>query len=198
MTAVDLEPATKQMTDLLRGVPGELLDAPTPCPGYTLGDLVDHVGGLTIAFTAAAKKTFGDATSQGPTGDAANLSDDWRIRIPRDLAALADAWRDPTAWTGMTQAGGLELPGEVAGLVALDEIVIHGWDVARASGQPYDADPRLLEAVHGFVAQFSEPGQEAAREGLFGPVVEVPEDAPFLDRVIGLTGRDPAWSSNRG
>jgi uncharacterized protein (TIGR03086 family) len=194
--AVDLEPATQQLGDLVRGVPDDLLGAPTPCPGYTLGDLIDHVGGLTLAFTAAAKKTFGDATSQGPTGDAANLSDDWRIRIHRDLAALADAWRDPTAWTGMTQAGGLELPGEVAGLVALDEIVIHGWDIARASGQPYDADPRLLGAVHDFVAQFSEPGQEAAREGLFGPVVEVPDDAPRLDRVIGLTGRDPAWSKS--
>ncbi len=196
MTAVDLEPATTQMADLVREVPGALLDAPTPCPGYTLGDLIEHVGGLTLAFTAAAKKDFGDATSQGPSGDASRLGDDWRTRIPRDLAALAEAWRDPAAWTGMTQAGGLELPGEVAGLVALDEIVIHGWDIARASGQPYDVDPRLLGAVHDFVAQFSEPGQEAAREGLFGPVVEVPDDAPFFDRVLGLTGRDPAWSPN--
>jgi uncharacterized protein (TIGR03086 family) len=82
----------------------------------------------------------------------------------------------------------------VAGLVALDELVIHGWDVARASGQTYDCDPQVLEAVHGFVAQFSGPGQEAERSGLFGPVVDVPGDAPLLDRVIGLTGRDPAWS----
>jgi uncharacterized protein (TIGR03086 family) len=97
----------------------------------------------------------------------------------------------------MTQAGGVELPGEVAGLVALDELVVHGWDIARASGQTYHCDRALLEAVHGFVAQFSGPGQEAAREGLFGPVVEVPEEAPLLDRVIGLTGRDPAWSRTR-
>jgi hypothetical protein len=48
--------------------------------------------------------------------------------------------------------------------------------------------------VHAFVSQFSEPGQEEARAGLFRPVVEVPDDAPLLDRVIGLTGRDPAWS----
>lgn len=194
MTAVDLEPATRQMADLVRGVPDQLLDAPTPCPGYSLGDLVDHVGGLTLAFTAAARKTFGDATSQGPSGDASRLGDDWRTRIPRDLAALAEAWREPAARTGMTQAGGLELPGEVAGLVVLDELVIHGWDIARASGQPYECDPALLDAVHNFVAQFSEPGQEAAREGLFGPVVDVPDDAPLLDRVIGLTGRDPGWS----
>jgi uncharacterized protein (TIGR03086 family) len=194
MTPVDLEPAARRLADLVAGVPDELLDAPTPCPAYTLGDLVEHVGGAASAFTGAAVKDLGDATSQGPSGDASRLGDDWRTRIPRDLAALADAWRDPDAWTGMTKAGGVDLPGEVAGLVALDEIVVHGWDVARATGQAYDCDTPSLEAVNAFVSQFSEPGQEEARAGLFGPVVEVPDDAPLLDRVIGLTGRDPAWS----
>ena len=196
MTFVDLEPATRRMAELIRGIPDERLGRPTPCPAYALGDLVDHVAGLTLAFTAAATKTTANTGSQGPSGDASRLGDDWRTRIPRDLAALAEAWRDPAAWQGTTRAGGVELPGEVAGLVALDELVIHGWDVARASGQAYNCEPALLEVVHGFVAQFSGPGQEAAREGLFGPVVEVPDDAPLLDRVIGLTGRDPAWSSH--
>jgi uncharacterized protein (TIGR03086 family) len=194
MSLVDLEPAARRLGDLVGDIPDELLDAPTPCPAYTLGDLVDHVGGAALAFTGAATKDRGDATSQGPSGDASRLSDDWRTRIPRNLAALADAWRDPDAWTGMTKAGGVELPGEVAGLVALDELVVHGWDVARAMGQSYDCDAPSLEAVHAFVSQFSEPGQEEARAGLFGPVVGVPEDAPLVDRVIGLTGRDPAWS----
>jgi uncharacterized protein (TIGR03086 family) len=194
MTPANLEPAARRMGDLVSSVPDDLLDAPTPCPEYTLGDLVEHVGGAASAFTGAAAKDLGDATSQGPSGDSSRLSDDWRNRIPRDLAALADAWRDPDAWTGMTKAGGVDLPGEVAGLVALDELVIHGWDVARATGQPYEVDAASVEAVHGFVAQFSEPGMEEARAGLFGPVVEVPENAPLLDRVIGLTGRDPGWS----
>ena len=192
--AVDLEPAARRLADLVGGVPDELLDAPTPCPAYTLGDLLDHVGGAALAFTGAAVKDTGDVTSHAPSGDASRLGDDWRSRIPRDLLALAAAWRDPDAWTGMTKAGGVELPGEVAGLVALDEIVVHGWDVARATGQAYDCDTASLEAVLAFVSQFSEPGQEEMRAGLFGPVVEVPEDAPLLDRVIGLTGRDPAWS----
>jgi uncharacterized protein (TIGR03086 family) len=197
MSLVDLEPAARRMAELIRGLPEDLLDGATPCPDYTLGDLVDHVGGLARAFTAAATKRTGEFGSQGPSGDASRLGDHWRTRIPRDLTSLAEAWRDPAAWSGMTKAGGVDLPGEVAGLVALDELVIHGWDVACASGQAYDHDPSLLEVVHGFVAQFSGPGQEAQREGLFGPVVDVPEDAPLLDRVIGLTGRDPAWSPHR-
>lgn len=194
MPAVDLAPAARGMADLIAGVPNERLNGPTPCPAYSLGDLVDHVAGLTLAFTGAAKKDTGDVTAQGASGDASRLESDWRTKIPQDLADLAEAWRDPDAWTGMTKAGGIDLPGEVAGMVALDELVVHGWDVARASGQPYDPDEPSLEAVHAFVAEFAGPGQDAVREGIFGPVVEVPADAPLLDRVIGLTGRDPAWS----
>lgn len=194
MTVLDLEPAAARLVDLLSGIPEESLSRPTPCPAYTLGDLVDHLGGLALAFTAAATKAGGGAGSQGPSGDASRLGTDWQERIPRDLILLVEAWRDPAAWSGMTRAGGVDLPAEVAGLVALDELVIHGWDLARASGQPYDCDRPSLDAVHGFVTQFSGPGQEAERQGLFGPVVRVPDDAPLLDRVIGLSGRDPAWS----
>jgi uncharacterized protein (TIGR03086 family) len=182
------------MADLIIGVPDERMDGPTPCPEYTLGDLVDHIAGFAVAFTGAAKKDLGDATAHGPSADASRLDPDWRTKIPQDLSTLAEAWRDPDAWTGMTKAGGIELPGEVAGMVALDELVVHAWDVARASGQAYDPDAASLEAVHSFVAELSGPGQEALREGIFGPVVELRPDAPLLDRVIGLTGRDPAWS----
>lgn len=194
MTSVDLEPATQRLVDLVEGVPDELLDRPTPCSEYTLGDLLDHIGTFAVAFTAAARKATGDAGSRRASGDASSLGDDWRTRIPRELKALSEAWRDPAAWSGMTRAGGIDLPGEVAGLVALDELVVHGWDVARASRQNYDCDPALLEAVHRFLTAWTQPGKDAPRHEIFGPAVDVPEDAPLLDRVIGLTGRDPAWS----
>ena len=194
MTPIDLEPATRRLADLVDGVPDELLDAPTPCSAYTLGDLLDHIGALALAFTAAARKATADAGSRRASGDASRLGDDWRTRIPRELEALAEAWRDPAAWSGMTRAGGVDLPGELAGLVALDEVVVHGWDVARASGQAYDCDPALLEAVHGFLASSARPGQRAMRDEIFEREVDVPDDAPLLDRVIGLSGRDPAWS----
>ena len=193
MTLLDLEPATRRMAEVVEAIPDDLLDGPTPCPAYTVGDLLEHVAGLTLAFTTAATKSTGGATTQAPSGDASRLADDWRTRIPRDLSTLAEAWRDPEAWTGMTQAGGVDLPGDVAGLVALDELVIHGWDLARAAGLAYECDPASLEAVHGFVAQFASP-EERARNELFGAVVPVPDGAPLLDRVVGLAGRDPAWS----
>ena len=194
--AVDLEPAARRLADLVAGVPDGLLDAPTPCSDYCLGDLIHHVGGLALAFTAAARKDRGEASDRRSKGDASQLGSDWRDRIPRDLAALAEAWRDPEAWSGMTRIAGLDLPGEVTGVFALDELVVHGWDVAQASGQPYDCDPVSLEVVHNLVAQFCAPGMDQQRQGLFGPEVTVSEDAPLLDRVIGMTGRDPNWSAS--
>lgn len=174
------------MASLVEAVPDRSLGRPTPCERYTVGDLLDHVAGSALAFTAAAVKR---PLEGGPSGDAANLAPDWRTRIPTDVVAVADAWRDPDAWTGMTAAGGVELPAEVAGVVALDELVIHGWDLAKATGQPADYDGPELEAVYAMVEHFRSSGIE----GLFGPAVPVPDDAPLLDRILGLAGRDPGW-----
>jgi uncharacterized protein (TIGR03086 family) len=149
----DIGPAVIRVSGLLLGVTDDQLNARTPCEKSSLGDLIDHVGGLSH--------------------DASRLGAEWRERISASLGALADAWRDPAAWEGMTSAGGVDMPGEVAALVALDEVVVHGWDIARASGQPYDVDPGLIEACMGFVEPFSRPGHEAGREGLYGPVVPV-------------------------
>lgn len=190
----DFEPATRRMAELLVRVTDDQLAAPTPCEKYTLGDLIDHVGGLSQAFTAAARKELGGATDQGPSADASRLPQDWRTVVPDRLADLADAWREPDAWQGMTQAGGVDLPGEVAGIVALTEVVVHGWDVARSSGQDYDCDQATLEACQAHVSAVA-ASDPAELEGLFGPAVAVPADAPVLDRIAALSGRDPHWTA---
>ena len=112
----ELETATRTLTGLVEGVRDDQLNAPTPCVDASLGDLLDHIDGLSVAFTAAAKKTPLPGGSQ---------------------AALA--------------RGGVR--------------------VRAADRRP-------------------EPSRTP---GLFGPPVPVPKDAPLLDRLLGLTGRDPAW-----
>ena len=81
------------------------------------------------------------------------------------------------------------MPADVVGLVALDELIVHGWDIAVATAQRYEPPSHELKAALSFVTSFDAP-----RDGsLFGPIVEVPDDATELDRLLGLTGRYPSW-----
>lgn len=130
---------------------------------------------------------------QAASGDASRLEPGWRDRIATDVVAMAEAWRDPTAWTGMTKAGPVEMPGEVGGLVALDELVVHGWDLAVATGEEFRADDASLEGAQSFLAMFSGPGTEDQRGDAFGPEREAQADAPLLERVLAMAGRDVNW-----
>jgi uncharacterized protein (TIGR03086 family) len=185
----DLTPAARRMAAVVATVPDDALGAPTPCSHYSVGDLLDHIGGLTIAFTRAAQKDLGEVGAP-PPGDASLLGDDWRTRIIADLDSLAEAWTDPAAWQGMTRAGGIDMPGEIAAVVAADELVVHGWDLARASGQDFDVDDATADVALGFYAMFGEGDRGEA----FGPPVAVAESAPKLDRIVAASGRDPSWS----
>ncbi len=188
---IDLEPATVRLTRLLADVRDDQLDAETPCAGTSVGDLIDHIRMFAAVFAAAARKRQDGPVAGGPPPppSASNLQAGWREGVADDLRGLAGAWRAPSAWEGMTKAGGNDLPAEVAGLVVLDELVVHGWDLAVSTGQRYQVPDDDVETAMSFVRSF-----EAPRDGtLFGPVVDVPPDAPPLDRLLGLTGRDPRW-----
>lgn len=195
MPQLDLEPATLQLTKLVTGLDDAQLAGPTPCSEMDVAALLDHLNSFSMGFAIAARKDFEAMRGRPPAASADNLPADWRTSIPAKLDALAAAWRSPEAWTGMTKAGSIELPGEVCGVVALDELVLHSWDLAKATGQPFDVEPDHLEAVHGFVLSFQVP-DDAPDDTfrLFGPPVSVPDDAPLLDRTLGKAGRDPGWS----
>jgi len=196
----DLAPATGQLAGLVRKVTDGDLKAPTPCPDYTVGDLLDHVNGLSVAFTMAARKTPVEGTA---AGDAARLPLDFRESVPARLGELAQSWRSPAAWEGMTRAGGVDLPGEVAGAVALDEMVLHGWDLARATGQDETIAAQDVERLWAtatavppeLMERFRTPGAFGPGIEVYGPEVAVPEDAALQDRLLGYVGRDPVSKS---
>ncbi|MGW8485849.1 TIGR03086 family metal-binding protein [Streptomyces sp. NPDC055886] len=187
---LDLEPAAGRIAGLLGSVDDDRLDGPTPCPDYAVRELLGHLTGLATAFRDAARKDLGPTTATSPDTSLPVLDDDWRAVLPRRLEEVAAAWRSPDAWTGMTRAGGVELPGEVAGAVALNELVVHGWDLARATGQPYMAGEAELRSCEALLAPDED---DPDRGGIFGPPVPVPDGAPLLERVIGLSGRRPDW-----
>lgn len=187
---IDMTTACTTTAGLLNQVSDEQLGAATPCTHMDLRTMIAHVGGLSSAFAAAARKDFGELTDTPPSTDV-TLDEDWRSSYPTRLADLAAAWKEPAAWEGMSRAGGVDFPAEVGGLIALTEVVVHGWDIAVTAGLPYEVPVDTLEAVLGHVASFS--GGEPI-DGLFGAAVPVADDAPLIDRVVALTGRDPAWS----
>lgn len=191
MAPIDLQPAGDRLLSVAGGVTDAQLTARTPCEARTVGQLLGHLVGLTVAFRAAADKELGPLTDTAPDDDGwPEAPPGWRDALAHQVPALVSAWRDPAAWEGMTRAGGVDLPGEVGGLVALDEIVLHGWDLARATGQSYDCDDATAEVCMQFVGGFDEGGTP----GLFGPSVAVPDDAPAFERVLARSGRDPQWS----
>jgi uncharacterized protein (TIGR03086 family) len=190
MTTPDLAPAATEVARIVAGVRDEQLTDPTPCADTSVAAMLDHLVGLTLGFRMAAEKT----PMQGARrADAAQLAPDWRDRLPQQLDALVAAWEKPAASEGMAEAGGAQLPAPMMGLVALNEVLVHGWDLAVATGQPYRADPSAAERCLAFAAEFDKaaPG---ARDGIYGPVVPVPDNAPAFDRLLGQTGRDPRWT----
>jgi uncharacterized protein (TIGR03086 family) len=182
----DLGPATERLAGIAGAIRDEHLDAPTPSD-VPVSTLLAHVTMLAEAFRAAAAKE----PDQGPPpAEPPALPADWRSVLPARLTALAAAWREPGAGDGDTSAGGLPMPAPVAAAVALNEVVLHGWDLARAVGHDYEPGPAEVAACLTFVEPAAQP---EGVPGLFGPIVAVPDDAPAFDRLLGLAGRDPAW-----
>ena len=174
MAVTNLGPATDCLCALIEAVPADYLGRATPCTEYSVGDLLDHIRGVTVAWGGAAVKSSGDSSTMGPSGDSSNLDPAWRTSLPRWLRDLADAWSDPQAWTGMTRVGGNDLPAEVAGMALLGELVVHGWDLAHAQrDQPFKPDPATLTMLYENVRQAFGPGQDEARGDAFAPAVPV-------------------------
>jgi uncharacterized protein (TIGR03086 family) len=81
------------------------------------------------------------------------------------------------------------MPAAPLGHVAMTELIMHSWDLARGTGQEYFADPRTLEVLIEFLSE----GPAEGTPGLFGPVVPVDDEATLLDHALSLAGRDARW-----
>ncbi|TDB87873.1 TIGR03086 family protein [Actinomadura sp. KC216] len=184
---IDLKPACHRMIEILAGVDDARLADPTPCADYSVGDLIDHVDVVADGFTALALRKYSESADREPS--AANLAPGWRDVVAEHLRALGAAWDDPAAWEGGTDVGGgLELANDVWGKITLTEIVVHGWDLAKATGRPADMPEEAVRRCFDHVATFV---PNAPVPALWGPAVEVPADAPLIDRVVAITGRTP-------
>ncbi|ADD41108.1 TIGR03086 family metal-binding protein [Stackebrandtia nassauensis] len=191
--SIDLTASTQHVAALLSGVRDEHLTAPTPCGEYTVAALLDHIMGFSSAFTWIARKQDEGLSDDPPHARAEDLDPRWRELLPGRLTELGEAWRDPAADEGQARAAGVELPRSVWRLVALNELLVHGWDLATATGQPYRTDPAAVAVTVEFMGQDADDPASRENNPAFGPIVTVPDDAPAIDRAVGLSGRDPGW-----
>jgi uncharacterized protein (TIGR03086 family) len=184
----DFESAATAMEAVVAEITDDQLDDATPCGDMSVREVLVHVIGLTEAFRQAATKQSLGRSAPPDAATAPALPEDWRSRIATQLKALVAAWREPSAWEGETEAGGVRAPAAVMAMIALDEVVVHSWDLAAATGRYVTHAPADLAVLLEFLAETPPEGTP----GLFGPIVPVPDSAPALDRVLGLTGRNPA------
>ena len=167
------------------------LTSPTPCGDFDLRALVEHVVGTT---TAMARLGAGQSLDPAnPWGGGEHAADgDWAGRLRVNLDGIARGWGRPEAWEGEAQVGGSTMPRPMLGQMALIEVAMHGWDVARALGREVELDEEVADAVDRAVAETAELGRQM---GAYGPEVTVPGDAPGLARALGKAGRDPGWTA---
>jgi uncharacterized protein (TIGR03086 family) len=175
---------------VVRGIRPAQLPAPTPCAGYDVRGVLNHVMGVfTIAEAAGCKAP---QVSWSTLIVDRMTDNDWVATFTALAEATLRAWATPAAWRGSTALLGQSFPAATAGRRLLGELVVHGWDLARATGQPFGPDGHAVREVHDYLrdALAAERSPTA-----WGPPVPVPASAPPLDRLLGLSGRNPDWPS---
>ena len=171
--------------------PGVDLGAATPCEDLDLRGLVEHFVGSSAAL---ARLGLGEPLDpQDPWGGGAGAADgDWSSRLADSLDAIGRGWSRAEAWEGEAQVGSSSVPRSMLGEMALVEVAMHGWDLARTLGRGVELDPDVASAVHGAVARSAELGRQL---GAHGPEVDVPDNVTGPDRAVGRAGRDPSWTA---
>ncbi|MGI5268760.1 TIGR03086 family metal-binding protein [Nonomuraea sp. CA-218870] len=162
---------------------------PSPCDEWNARDVVGHI----VDMHGAMLSPLGKSLSAAPTVEEDPLAAFVSARADVE-ALLAD--RAIAASEVGTPAGRLTVEQHVDQVVSAD-MVLHGWDLARATGQDDTIDPSEIEAMWPGLQQIPEkmriPGALGPGIVVFGPEVKVPDDAPLQHRVLGLLGRDPQW-----
>lgn len=192
--------ARDQTADLLRPVLADLagvvgaitegqLHDPTPCTEFDVEQLRDHVLGWLANFAAG----FADPHGQAPqaTVDGYHASTDPALEVRSAEDRLDRAIRTGAAARPL-KLGEAAMPGEMALDMILWEYQVHGWDLVRATGQDWSPPAAAAEESLGFAPGML-TGDYQGEGKAFAPRVDVPESAPPLDRLLGLSGRNPHW-----
>ncbi|HLG69314.1 MAG TPA: TIGR03086 family metal-binding protein [Chloroflexota bacterium] len=173
----DLERTLDSVERLIGGVRPEQWSNPTPCTDWDVRQLVSHMASGNLRFAAIV--------SGGPVTPEA--SDDPAKALRAAGAALLDSFTQPGALERSYQSPFGELPGPALVHLRIGEMLTHGWDLARATGQMPDLPEDLAEQeLAAFRAQLGNAPRESSPVGQPQPVAD---DAPAIDRLAAFLGR---------
>ncbi|GAA3782327.1 TIGR03086 family metal-binding protein [Streptomyces chiangmaiensis] len=181
-----LYPAIRECADAVAatatGISVEQLDDRTPCEKFTVAELLDHLGGALSSSVRAARKEPqpGDAVPPAMSPDA----------LAKAAALAAAAWADPAAYQGVTEFGPGEMPAAFAAAITLQELALHGWDLARATNRPFALSEDTSRVALGVVEQIAD---QARATGGYGAPLPVSAAAPAFHRALAASGRNPEW-----
>ena len=168
----------------------EQLGDPTPCTNWDVRALLNHLVGGCAAIAAGAKGEKYDFYGGGD-----HLGDDHSEAFDRAAKAAVEAFRTPGAAEATFTMSWGDTPGAITFGLGLADGVVHGWDLAQATGQRVEIEDEAAKTVYQMVTSMLEPKGEWPRRDQFGEPIYVPDDAPIADRLLGYLGRDPQRSS---
>ena len=172
------EGAVRSARDAVAGTKESQLQDPTPCADWNVQALVDRMVGGSKFFNALL--TGAQPAQQEPgSGN--------RAEFEAVTETMLQATRDPANIQRQITLGANNMAGGEFLPIAFLDTLIHTWDLAKATGQNTDLDPKLVEACYAMFA----PRMDGLRQsgGEFGPAVPVPDSASTQVRLLGVTGR---------
>lgn len=174
---------------VIQGVSALDMGKPSPCAEFDVRAVASHMLGTIEAMRRIGASEPLD--TQDPWGKSGvDVGEQWRDDLSQKLTQYAKAWSQPEAWEGDALDGAI--PRQTVGDMAFVEAMLHGWDLARATGQDLEFDDAAVERAQEVLEEIGEQGRS---QGAFGPEVKVPDEAPGFAKVLGQSGRDPEWSA---
>ena len=145
-----------------------------------------------ILWTAysAERRAHGESVAEELMSKDFTAEPDYARDYQAQLERAVQAWSDPEAWERDLGVMGNSTPAADVAAMLIMEMVLHGWDIARATGQDYRCDPQVEQAV---LATVRAQGDMFRQYQGFATAVPVPDGAPPFDRALALSGRDPQW-----
>jgi uncharacterized protein (TIGR03086 family) len=162
--------------------------AKTPCPDWDLRTLLNH----TILWTSysAERRAYGESVAEELMSKDFTAEPGYVQAYQAQIDKAVDAWSKPEAWAGDRNVMGSATPAADIAAMLIMEMVLHGWDVAKASGQDYRCDDAVARNV---LETVQAQGDMFRQYQGFAAIVPVPDDATAFDHALALSGRDPGW-----